>query len=88
MFKENIDPDFFTKFFNRIRLEKPDFESNAILIIALLAVYTTICKKIMGISKSGYISSFEATRLSNLTANRSNLEELFFRLLILFIGPI
>lgn len=76
MFKENIDPDFFTKFFNRIRLEKPDFESNAILIIALLAVYTTICKKIMGIPKSGYISSFDATRLSNLTANRSNLEEL------------
>lgn len=76
MFKENVEPDFFNKFFNRIKLEKPDFESNAILIIALLSVYTKICNKIEGFSKNRFISSRDSVKLSNLTENRSSLEDL------------
>jgi len=54
MFKENrnIDVDFLTKFFNRIKLEKPDFEikSDAIQIITLLSIYSKIGNGCMSFS--------------------------------------
>lgn len=43
--KNHLDDDFLSRFFNRIRLENPDFESDALIVIALLSTYTKICDK-------------------------------------------
>jgi hypothetical protein len=76
MFKEDIDYDFFNKFFNRIKLEKPDFENNVIISITLLSVYTKICNKIQGLSKNTFISSSDDNKISMLNDNRYELEKL------------
>jgi len=76
MFKDDIDYDFFNKFFNRIKLEKPDFENNAIMSIILLFVYTKICNKIQGLSKRTFIPSSDNDKISMLNDNRYELERL------------
>ena len=76
MFKENIDYDFFNKFFNRITLEKPDFESNAIIAITLLTIYSKICNKIQELSKKKFIPSNDVSKLSELDDNRYELEKI------------
>ena len=43
--KNHLDDVFLSRFFNRIRLENPDFESDALIVVALLSTYTKICDK-------------------------------------------
>jgi len=63
MFKHHIDQTFFNIFFNRIKLEKPDFESNIVPIITLLTVYSKICVTMIESSKNDLISSSDSVKL-------------------------
>ena len=76
MFKEHIDSVFFSKFFNRIKLEKPDFESNAIIAISLLTIYSKMCNKMQELSKKVFMSSADSTKLSELDESRYELEKM------------
>jgi len=74
MFKDHIDSNFFNKFFNRIKLEKPDFESNAIIAITLLTIYSKICNKIQELLK---IKTFiPSADVAELNGKRYELEKM------------
>lgn len=80
MFKDEIDQDFINKFFNRIKLEKPDFENDVIQVITLLTIYSKTYIKIEKYQKGSFRTSRESSKLSDLEDKKNILEQMIISL--------
>lgn len=52
--KGGLKQDFIIKFFNRIQLEQPEFEKKVLLLVAILGLYTKVCKKYIDLLKAKF----------------------------------
>jgi hypothetical protein len=73
LFKDDVDDDFAISFFNRLNIEKPDFEVSIIVNIVLLELFTGVCNTIQSILDTE-MSNRDQSMLNNSIEKRNKLE--------------
>ncbi len=79
--KGGLKQDFTIKFFNRIQLEQPEFEKEVLLLVAILSLYTKVCKKYIDLLKAKFREENFLTKIRKVSDDIELIEDAVSRVI-------